>query len=109
MHSAGNTSLTACKTVAWALPTNQLDNDAADNEPLAECSKHSLRSGNQGLTHSLPDGLDVHEVAVSTTVARVLLVLPAGCLPEVRHRGELCIDGAPCVVAACQALNAPCC
>ena len=41
----------------------------------------------------------MHEVAEAAPVARVLLVLPAGGLPEVRHGAELHHDGPPVVVA----------
>lgn len=46
------------------------------------------------------DGAQVHEVAVAAARACVLLVLPARRLPEVRHRRELDVDGAPRVEAA---------
>lgn len=42
----------------------------------------------------------MHEVAVATTVAAVLLKLPAGCLTEVCHRGVLHYDRAARVEAA---------
>ena len=39
------------------------------------------------------DGLDVHEVAEPPSRALVHLVLAAARLPEVRHGGELGMDG----------------
>ncbi len=51
------------------------------------------------------NGLDMHEVAVAATVAGVLLILPAGGLPEVSHRRELCHDRSASVVATLQRLH----
>lgn len=52
-------------------------------------------------THSA----QVHEVAVPSAVARVLLVLPAGGLPEVGHRAELGADRAARVEPPVQRLR----
>ena len=54
---------------------------------------------------ALGDGAQVHEVAVAAARAGVLLVLPAGGLPEVRNRAELHQDGPPRVKAPAQALQ----
>lgn len=48
------------------------------------------------------DRAQVHEVAVAAPRARVLLVLAARRLPEVRDGRELDVDGAPRVEAALQ-------
>ena len=51
------------------------------------------------------DGAHVHEVAVAAAGAAVLLVLPAGGLPEVCNRGELHGNGLAGVVAPLEALQ----
>jgi len=51
------------------------------------------------------DGFEVHEVAVATASAGVLLVLTAGGLAEVGDGAELGHDGAPLVEAASEALH----
>lgn len=58
---------------------------------------------------SLGDRPQMHEVAVATAGAGVLLVLPAGGFTEVGDRGELAIDGPPGVKAALQAGHSPGC
>ena len=51
------------------------------------------------------DGAQVHEVAIPSTCAGVLLVLPAGGLPEISDGGKLHLDWAPLVEAPCQTLR----
>jgi len=63
------------------------------------------RRGRGARRRALGDGPQVHEVAVAAARARVLLVLPAGGLPEVGHGAELDQDGPPGVEAAGQALQ----
>ena len=48
---------------------------------------------------ALGDGAQVHEVAVASAGAGILLVLPAGGFSEVRHGAELAHDGPPGVEA----------
>ena len=51
------------------------------------------------------DGFQMHEVAIPPSVARILLVLPAGGLAEVGDGRELGDDGAAIVVAALERLS----
>ena len=52
-----------------------------------------------------PNHLDVHKIAISATVATVLLELAAGGLAEVGDGGEVGNDGAAGVEAALQSLE----
>lgn len=63
----------------------------------------------QSFPQILGDRPQMHEVAVATAGAGVLLVLPAGGFTEVGDRGELAIDGPPGVKAALQAGHSPGC
>eukprot|EP00195_Chlamydomonas_chlamydogama_P007113 CAMPEP_0202894250 /NCGR_PEP_ID=MMETSP1392-20130828/3689_1 /ASSEMBLY_ACC=CAM_ASM_000868 /TAXON_ID=225041 /ORGANISM="Chlamydomonas chlamydogama, Strain SAG 11-48b" /LENGTH=123 /DNA_ID=CAMNT_0049578887 /DNA_START=553 /DNA_END=925 /DNA_ORIENTATION=- len=60
----------------------------------------ALVPSKQPLPEVFADGFQVHEVAVATSVACVLLVLAACCLPEVSHWRELSYDGAPIIETA---------
>lgn len=42
------------------------------------------------------NSFQVHEVAITTTVASILLILPASCLTKVCHRREINNDWATC-------------
>jgi hypothetical protein len=57
----------------------------------------------------LADGLDMHEIAVAPTIARVLLVLSASGFPKVCHWRKFCIDWSACIVASLQSLKSLCC
>jgi len=51
------------------------------------------------------DGLDVHEVAVTSAVARVLLILPTSGFAEVCHRRKLADDRPSSVVSPLESLS----
>lgn len=72
---------------------------------MAMASPGPMQVPKQPLPQVSADLLDVHEVAVPTTVAAVLFILPAGGLPEIGHRRELDNDRAAGVVPPRQRLQ----
>lgn len=90
-HSAPQQSTLRRSSVSWTRTLHGVTTSKPTHSFCCCCSSSS---------HSLPDRFDVHKVAVAAAVAGVLLILPAGRLPEVCDGRELCVDRAPCVVAA---------
>lgn len=55
-----------------------------------------------------PNDLDVHEITVTTSIAVVLLELPAGGLAEIGNGGEIGNDGTAGVESALESLQGRC-